>query len=203
MEKRWRNLLAVFAVVVIALVAYLLVGQLPLAEEDDSTPFDLELYKLNDVFEDHGLELGSSLAADESFYALEKSELASLKGDLESFSASSEFGAGELSDAFVYLVDFAIKRNEFNTKEKVVERISSENYCENITLFEELNTLGDGVVSNLESFENAHNAFVKSHESELARHTILYETNLNVESELELQKGREISTFLLKGSCGA
>ena len=203
MEKRWRNLLAVVAVVAIASVLYLFVGQLPPAEEDDSTPFDLEFYELNQLFEGHGLELGSSLAANKSFYGLEKSELVSLKGNLKNFSSSSEFKVGELSDAFVYLVDFAIKRKEFNAKEKVVESMPSENYCENIALFEELSTLGDGVVTSLANFENTHNAFVQSHESELVKHNILYETNLNVESELELQKGREISMSLLKGSCGA
>ena len=195
--------MAVFAIVAVALMAYLFVGQLPPAEEDDSTPFDLEFYELDLVFEKHGLELGSSLAADESFYDLENSELVSLKGDLRDFSSSSEFGVGELSQAFVYLTEFAIKRNEFNTKEKVVEGILPENYCERIALFEELSILGDEMVANLAEFEKGNNVFVQSHESELANHTIIYEANLNVESELELQKGREISTFLLKGSCGA
>ena len=197
MDKRWKNLLLLgVLILVVAAAAFIILQPGP----GRAKTFGEEFEEMKAFFAGKGIDAG---ALDiEDLAALSSAELAELKVELQSF-ASSFNGPGsakELAGVYVSAIDLGAKSKAQGKKTNQIDALSLQDYCSNIVLFKERDSLEEEKIGLLEQLKTNINSFVGKYSNE-AQQIGLKPLEVDIEALRSANGERATVTAQLEGAC--
>jgi len=167
MEKNNTKQIAIAAVAVVIIAALALVFLSPVPS------FEQEYARLSLAWKGNGLE-AEHLHASEETFALEKSELNSIKNGIISFKASTRNNAaGELSDAYIAFIDFSSEYASIQKLKASLTEDADRPLCENAAAFRELSAKYTSLKEKGDKYLGKVNSFVSDYPKEAGEISLL------------------------------
>ncbi len=160
MDSRWRNLLILIVVIAAAVGIYL---NLPSQEPG----FEQEYAELQGAWKSEGLNQETLHADFDALMALPENKLNEIKSNLQASIANLENEASkEIAEAYILLINIAINTKEIQTLNESID--SSVDICNNIPVFQSINSKQADLINLAESFDLTVDSFTEEFPEEAA-----------------------------------